>query len=468
MPQRHLDRLTSVDAGFLIEEERGDAHMHIGALVVSHGPAPDIASFRRHIADRLHLVPRYRQRVVDAPFGTGRPLWAEDPQFNLQYHVRHTALPAPGNDEQLHGLVGRIHGQRLDRRRPLWEMWLVEGLQGGRWALINKTHHALVDGVGGVDVLTALVDLTEEVRHVEAPPWRPHRRPSTWTLLQRAAESTAGRAASAAGLAGRLARDPRRVLRSAAAPAQGLTELLWQVISDPAPTTPLNVRVGPHRRYATTALPLADFKVVKDGLGGTVNDAVLAAVAGALGEFLRSRGVVPERDLVACVPMSLRTGDQAGSAGNQISIMTAALPVGVRDPAERFHRVHASMTRLKRSNQAVGAQALTTMEDFAPPTVLAEASRLNFSARVYNLLVTNVPGPQFPFYLLGRRVEAVFPIAFLSPTHALAVAAISYEGSVNVGLLGDFDAMPEVDRLAEGLHRALAELVAAARVRQAA
>ena len=459
MAQDHLDRLSSVDAGFLHAEDGGNAHMHIGGLAILEGPAPSVEDFQQHIATRLQLVPRYRQRLVNAPLHTGRPLWVDDPDFTLSYHVRHTALPAPGTEEQLRVLAGRVVSQRLDRTKPLWEIWLVEGLADGRWAVINKTHHALVDGVGGMDILTALFDLTPEPRELPVDTWEPQPAPNSIGLLAHGARGAVGRATGLATGIVRGITNPTGAVGKVVEAAQGLGEVA-QALLDPAPATPLNLKPGPHRRFTTVSTKLADYKTVKNSVGGTVNDVVLAVVAGAVAEFLRGRGVETEGlRLRACVPVSVRTSEQKGGAGNKITIMVAPLPVDVDDPLQRLAAVREEMDDLKESKQAIGAELLTKMEDFLPPTILAQAARLSFSPRLYNFLVTNVPGPQFPVYMLGSRMQEIFPIAFLAPSHLLAIAIVSYDGQVNLGLLGDYDGLPDLDVLAKSIEHALAELV---------
>ncbi|MEA2181496.1 MAG: diacylglycerol O-acyltransferase / wax synthase, partial [Solirubrobacteraceae bacterium] len=463
MAPHNLDRLTAIDASFL-HQEGPSAHMHIGALVRAAGPPPAYDDFLDSIRMRLHLVPRYRQRLVFPPAASGRPLWTDDVDFNLEYHVRHTALPRPGSDEQLTNLAARVFSQQLDRSKPLWELWLVEGLAGGGFALLTKSHHAMVDGIAGVDLGTVLFDLGPE----PAPPpeglqpWTPDPEPSPVHLLS---AGVAGMAKASLGVAakalGSLA-NPERTWENAKVAAEGLGEIAWAGLN-PAPPSPLNLEIGPHRRFAGVACELMDFKTVKNVLGGTVNDVVLAVVAGALRNWLHSRGVRTQGlELRALVPVSVRSREERNGTGNRLAVMRGPLPVYIEDPIERLDAVRLAMDDLKESKQAIGAEVLTSMQQFAPPTVLAQASRLNFSTRLFNMLVTNVPGPQFPLYVQGREMTSIFPIAFLPKDHALAIAIMSYNGQMNFGLLGDYDAMPDLDAFGEAIEAALAELVSLA------
>ncbi len=465
MAQQHFDRLTAVDASFLMQEGP-DSHMHIGALMLCDGPPPPFDELLDAVRERLHLVPRYRQKLTIPRLEAGRPLWVDDANFNLEYHIRQTALPKPGSEQQLMRLTSRLFSQQLDRAKPLWEMWLIEGLEGGRFAIISKTHHALIDGISGVDLATVLFDLGPVPTVVEHPDeaWAPHTEPGAIEVI---AAGAADAVRSGLGLAARavdVMTRPQSAVREARVAAEGIGEIVWAGMN-PAPSTPLNVEHGPHRRYVTVRSELADFKTVKSMFGGTVNDVVLTVVSGALRTWLRSRGVRTEGlELRALVPVSVRppAGRGDGSAhqlGNQIAAMRGPLPVYVEDPIARLHTVKQSMDGLKESKQAVGAEILANVQNFAPPTVLAQASRLNFSTTLFNLIVTNVPGPQIPLYVRGREMEDVFPIAFLPQNHSLAIAIMSYNGGMNFGLLGDYDVLPDIQKIADGISAALAELV---------
>jgi diacylglycerol O-acyltransferase len=443
-----MDRLSSVDASFLAQEREG-SHMHIGSILLFEGSAPDAAEVAGHIEARLHLVPRYRQKLSFPRLEMGRPLWVDDPDFNLGYHVRHTALPAPGSVEQLRLLAGRIFSQRLDRTKPLWELWLVEGLEDGRFALINKTHHSLVDGVSGADLTAVIFDLQREGTEVPAPErdWDPAPHPGDVSVAARGVTDLAGAPMGLARRAFSALSSPGRTVSQAREVAAGLGEVAWHALVS-APDTPLNGPMGPHRRLTWVRVPLAELREVKASLGGTVNDVFLTVVSGALHRWLRSRGVRTEGlELRSAVPVSIRAEGASGELGNQITIMIGRLPTYVEDPVERHRVVVEAMKGLKESKQALGAEVISGLEDFAPPTIFAQASRLHFSTRVYNLLTTNVPGPQFPLYMLGREMVELVPVAFLAPGQRLAIAMMSYNGCAALSLIADYDTMPDLDRL---------------------
>jgi diacylglycerol O-acyltransferase / wax synthase len=464
MAQKHLDRLTPVDASFLHQEGQ-NSHMHVGGLTIVEGPPPPMEEFLEQIRRRLHLVPRYRHKLAYTALDSGRPVWVDDPNFNLEYHVRHTALPTPGEPEQLRGLTARIFSQQLDRSKPLWEMWLIEGLKDDRFALISKTHHSLIDGIAGVDLATVLFDLSPDpppIKH-SGRAWRPHREPGTPELVAAGLRGAVRAGIELAeGALDALAHPDRALARTREA-AEGIGEIVWAGLN-PAPETPLNVHIGPHRRFVGVASRLEDFKLVKNAFGGTVNDVVLAVVAGALREFLISRGLRTEGvEMRALVPVSVRAADEHNTMGNRIVAMRGPLPVYIADPVQRLRFVSHAMDGLKESKQALGAEVIAGAQNFAPPTILAQASRLNFSTRLFNLIVTNVPGPQFPLYVLGREMLAAFPVAFLPENHALAIAIMSYNGQMNFGLLGDFDALSDIEQIGKTIAEELATLVALAR-----
>jgi diacylglycerol O-acyltransferase / wax synthase len=462
MDQQHMDRLSSVDVSFLTNES-ASSHMHVGGILIFEGPPPSYEDLLDHIRGRLHLVPRFRQKLAHPPAQTGRPFWVDDPNFNLEYHVRHSALPAPGSEEQLRKMSARVFSQQLDRTKPLWELWLVQGLTRKRFALITKTHHALVDGVSGVDIATVLFD-TKPVPEPAEPDhdWVADQEPSNATL---AAKGLEGLLATPLRLARRLEhaiQHPQAAVRQLAEAAEGVGEIGW-AFANPAPKVPLNADIGSHRRFTWLRSDLAQMKRIKNELGGTVNDVVLAVVAGAIRDWLHGRGIRTEGlELRAQVPVSIRAEGERGQLGNRLAVMRAPLPVYIADPVRRLEAVTRAMQGLKQSKQALGAEVITRFNDFAPPTLLAQAARINFSTRLFNLVVTNVPGPQMPLYVLGRELEDIFPVGFLPPHQALFVAIMSYNGGVNFGLLADYDSMDDVEVIAEGIERSIAELADAA------
>ena len=457
------DRLTGLDSSFL-HLERDSAHMHVAGCMVFDGDPPAYNELVEQILSRLHLVPRYRQRLAFVPLNQGRPVWVDDPHFNVRFHVRHTALPSPGDDEQLKRLAGRVFSQALDRSRPLWELWLVEGLAGDRFAMLSKTHHALVDGISGVDIATVLFDSSPQPVPV-APPdqeWVPRPLPSNAELLADALlERVTVPGEIVRGVRATL-RGPRHVAGRALRAVGGVSAMARAGLQ-PAPPSPLNVRIGPHRRFTWVEGDLGQFKAVKNALGGTVNDVVLASVAGALGRYLRMHGeTTDETSLRAMVPVSIRADVERGALGNRVAAMWAPLPVGIIDPVERLETISRDMAGIKSSGQAVGAQVLTELTGFAPPTIMAQAARLQAHQRMFNLVVTNVPGPQFPLYMLGRRLHAMYPMVPLAENQALGIAIMSYNGQLNFGLNADFDALPDLEALADELRASIEELVAAA------
>ncbi len=462
-PASHeLDRLTAIDAQFLTNESE-NSHMHIGAVMIFDGDPPTYDEFKAHIGSRLDFVPRYRQKLVYPPYGTGRPLWADDPDFNLNYHLRHTALPKPGGERELKILASRLFSQALDRSKPLWEMFLVEELDGDRFAIIIKSHHAMIDGISGVDIGTVIFDVTPDAEAiVPEQEWKPKPLPSNFELLERGARELATEPVRLGEKAVSAFRKPSSLAGRVGESAEGLAEVA-RALADAAPDVPLNVPIGPHRRVTWTSASLDEFRRIKDAFGTTVNDVVLAISAGSIRKWLIKRGIDTDGlELRAMVPVSVRSDDERGQLGNKLATMRAPLPVYEPDPVARLEIVSASMDGLKQSKQALGAEVIARLNDFAPPTLLAQAARLTFSTRLFNLLVTNVPGPQIPLYVLGRKLSKPYPVAFLAKNHGLAVGVMSYAGKINVGLIGDFDAMPDIGQVRRGLNESLAELAEAA------
>jgi WS/DGAT/MGAT family acyltransferase len=378
--------------------------------------------------------------------------------------VRHTALPRPGGDAELKRLAGRVFSQALDRSRPLWELWLVEGLAGGRFALLSKTHHALVDGVSGVDIATVLFDTSPEPLPVAAPQheWAARPLPSSAQLLADALRERATVPQEVVRGVRATLRGPLTVAGRLRRAAGSVGALAWTGLQA-APSTPFNVRIGPHRRFTWVEADLAQFKAIKNALGGTVNDAVLAVVAGGLGSFMRLHGFSTQAlGLRAMVPVSVRADVERGALGNRVAAMWATLPVGIADPAERLRWVSDEMKGVKQSGQAVGAEILTRVSGFAPPTIMAQAARLQARQRLFNLVVTNVPGPQYPLYMLGRELESIYPMVPLAENTALGIAILSYNGELNFGLVADYDALADVEVLADELRASIEQLAAAA------
>ena len=460
MAPRHLDRLSALDASFL-HQERPETHMHIGALAIVDGPPPTLGELLATIGSRLHRMPRYRQRLAHTAFDRGRPVWIDDPGFRLEFHVRRATLPAPGRHEQLLAMLAQIFSAQLDRRRPLWELWFIAGLPDDRFALILKAHHAVTDGVAGVDLATVVLDAEDE-RDARQADWTPARSPSVAELVALAAtrDAQAGVTLLAHALAAAIR--PQQSAAHVRAALAGVREVVRATL-DPAPATPLNVPIGPYRRFVTVTCSLADLKAISHRFGGTVNDVVLAVVSGALRRFLDLRDVRTEGlELRALVPVSLRTAGDGGAAGNRLSAIRASLPVGIADPLARLAAVTASMIELKGSGQALGTEVLVSLQDFAPPAILAQAARLSVSTRLFNLLVTNVHGPQTALHVLGREIREVYPVALLPRDHALSVAVLSYNGRLNFGLLADFETLPELEQIGEWLAQEITALVSLA------
>jgi diacylglycerol O-acyltransferase / wax synthase len=462
------DRLSPLDASFLhIEDDV--SHMHIASVAVFEGPEPPFDQVIAMIEAKLELVPRYRQRVRFVPFNLGRPVWVDDPHFNIDYHVRHTALPDPGGEPELRRLVGRVMEQPLDRTKPLWEIWVVQGLEGGRWAMLSKAHHALVDGVSGTDMLAVLMDLSSEAERPSAPAaWRPAPTPSGLELVAAALVDLFLSPYELARAARAQTRLLRRMSRYAAEVTSGLVAMGG--IVRPTPPSSLNGPLGPHRRYAWASTSVEDIKTVRRALGGTFNDVVLACITNGFRELLLSRDEDVDRVVRTLVPVSIRPRDESGKAvgdgsfDNKVSAMFAELPVDIDDATLRLQAVSEQMKDLKDSKEALAGEALTSMSGFAPPMLLAMGMRLATRAaqRNVNTVTTNVPGPQVPLYAAGRRMARAFPYVPLAAQVRIGVAIFSYNGEVNFGITGDYDSAPDLDVLTAGIEEGMTQLLKAA------
>ncbi len=442
--------------------ERGPIHVNVGAALILEGDPPTLDELLAHVESRLALVPRFRQRVQATPLQITNPVWADDPGFDLEWHVRHVALPRPGSTDQLRELVGRVMSTPLDLERPLWQLYLVEGLEGGRHAYISKTHHALVDGVSAVDVGTIMLDPNPEGTEMPIPEerWDPDV-PSPELLFVRAATdriSTPMRAARKAAL-GALSM-PRetagRVMRTAESFA-GLA-----AGGPTAPRTFLNEDIGRDRRVAFVRTELDALKQARGETGATVNDVILAVATGGLRRLFERRGEAVPDQLVALVPMSIRRSDEHLELGNRIATLMVALPLSEPDPAERLRLVHAETTRVKESEQARAASLVIEATGWTPPTINRVLADVISRQLNWNLVVSNVPGPQMPFYLLGRRMVEVYPVVPLSPQqHALSIGVVSYDGGVFFGITADRNLFADIDEVAADLEAALAEQLSA-------
>jgi diacylglycerol O-acyltransferase / wax synthase len=457
-----VDVMSVQDAAFLHIED-GNNPMHIGSVAVLEGPAPAYGDLVRLIAGKLPLVPRYRQKVRFAPGGVGRPLWVDDPHFQILYHIRHTALPPPGGRDELRNLAGRVFAQTLDRGKPLWELWMVEGLEDGRWAVISKVHHCMVDGVSATDLLTVMFDATDATAaRTPAAEWAPDPEPGMLTLTTHAVVRTiadpVGRLRDfSVGLS--IAANPRTRLAEGAALLRSLAE--WSKRS----ATSLNGPIGPHRRWSWAEAGLDDVKVVRQGLGGTVNDVVLAAITAGFRALLLERGEdVANRVVRTLVPVSVRADSERGVYNNRVSGIFPGLPVSIADPAERLNAIAGQLSMLKESKQAVAGDALVKLAGFAPPMLLSLGARLaaRTPQRALQTVTTNVPGPQYPLFVVGRRMVYSYPYVPIMGSVRISIAIFSYCGRLFFGITGDYDTVTDIDVLRDGIEEGMRELVIAA------
>lgn len=454
-----MDRMSPQDASFL-HVENDVNHMHIASVAIFEGLPPDYDEIVSMVRSKLRLVPRYRQKVRFVPLELGRPVWIDDSHFNLRYHIRHTALPSPGSDEQLRNLVGRVMSQQLDRAKPLWELWVVEGLEEDRWAILSKNHHCMVDGVSGTDLLTVVMDQTPDPERELEQPWEPEPEPTAAELVRSSLRERTMRPSEVVRSVRAAFRGPRRVLAELREFGLGMSS--FGSFLNPNVESSLNGPIGPHRRWTWAQTTIAEVKKVRTAHGGTVNDVVLSIITRGFRELLMKRGEpVEDRVVRTLVPVSVRKPDEQGAYNNRVSAMFAELPVGVSDPVERLAAIRSQMDDLKESKQAVAAETLTSLSGFAPPMLLALGARLfaRLDQATVQTVTTNVPGPQTPLYAAGRRMLTARPYVPLAGSVRIGVAIFSYAGQLNFGITGDFEGAPDIDVLAHGIETGMQELL---------
>jgi WS/DGAT/MGAT family acyltransferase len=453
-----MERMSALDAGFYYMEDE-NVPMHVGSVAVFEGPAPAYGDLIRLLLAKLPQVPRYRQRVRTVPLHLGRPVWTDDEHFQILYHVRHTAVPKPGGDEQLRNLAGRVFAQRLDLAKPLWEIWLVEGLKDDRWALISKTHHCMVDGVAGMDLATVLLELGPDSVVPQPKAWIPKPAPSTAELIADGLRSAIVDPLQQLGSVPALARN-LPTAQELFDFARGLPGNLRRLTSPTVRT--LNGPIGPHRRWERVKADLGEVKLVRKALGGTVNDVVLAAVTRGFRDLLAARGELTDGQVVrSLVPVSVRAESERGTLNNRVSALLVNLPVGEPDPLVRLAHLREQMDDLKSSRQAVGAEVLTGLAGFAAPTLLAMGSRLTFRLpqSLTQTVTTNVPGPRFPLFMLGRRLVEIYPYVPIAYRLRISIGIFSYLDQLTFGIAADFDSEPDIGVLSRGIHAGFEELV---------
>ncbi len=454
-----MERMSTQDAGFYFVEDE-NSPMHVGSVAVFEGPPPAYGDLVRLLVAKLPRVPRYRQRVRTVPLHLGRPMWIDDEHFEILYHVRHTAVPAPGGEEQLRNLAGRVFAQRLDTAKPLWEMWLVEGLQGGRWAIISKVHHCMIDGVAGWDLAALLLDTAPEPEPLPAgKAWRPRPAPSTAWLIADGLRDAVLEPLQQLARVPTLARNlPTR--QEILDFGRGLPTSARRLVSPSARS--LNGPTGPHRRWEWTQESLGEVKLIRKAVGGTVNDVVLTAITRGFRDLLAGRGELVDGQVVrSMVPVSVRAEEERGTLNNRVSAVLVNLPVGETDPLARLAKVREQMDDLKSSRQAVSAQALTELAGFAAPTLLALGTRMafRFPQPLVQTVTTNVPGPRVPLYMLGRQMVEIHPYVPTGNNMRISIGIFSYLDQLNFGINADFDAVPDIGVLRRGIGEGFKELV---------
>ena len=503
-----MRQLTGLDTSFL-NMETGTQFGHVASITIFDAAGLKdgefFASLMKTIEDRIHLLPLLRRRLVEVPLGLDHPWWIEDPNFDLEFHVRALALPAPGTDEQLAEQVARLAARPLDRSRPLWEIYVIEGIAGDKVGLLNKVHHCTIDGAQGVEMLTILFDEDPTGRVIEPPTevWKPESLPSNAELLARAAGTFATNPRRAASITRRMTKamiDAGRargfkglaemptaaglgqipligdLLNAASRRANGPRAEEFPILPDrPAPRTSFNKAITAHRKYAFRSLPLADARYVKTVFGTTINDVVMAISAAALRTYLLEHNELPLDPLIAMVPVSIRTGNETDAYSNRVTSILAPLHTQINDPVERLKAIGASMRAAKEMQQAVPADLLTDLAQFAPPALAARASRMVSRTGVanrmnppFNVVISNVPGPNVPLYASGARLEHFYPVSTIVDGQGMNITVQSYMGRLDFGVIGCREVFPDVRGLVDGLEAGLTELVAAARAEEAA
>src|SRR5687768_16752624 len=458
--------MSALDASFFFAESE-NTPMHVGSVTVFEGPAPSYGDVVRLLLSKMPLVPRYRQRVRPVPMQLGRPLWADDPHFQILYHVRHTAVPSPGSDEQLRNLAGRVLGQRLDMAKPLWELWLVEGLADGRWALISKVHHCMVDGVAGTDLMQLMFDLKPDATHAEPTDWTPQREPSAMQLITSAFNDAVAHPMQQLAALPSLSttvKAAKDLAGSGKTIASAVPSLAKQAVTPIARS--LNGPIGPHRRWAWTDGRFEEFKAVRTALGGTVNDVVLTAITAGFRDLLQGRGELTSEKLVvrSMVPVSVRRPNQKGSLNNQVSAVFVDLPVGLADPVDRLASIRGQMDEYKKALGAVDANSIILMGNYVAPTLLSLGVRAVLQAGQMwcQAVTTNVPGPRVPLYVLGRRMTTATAYVPIAGGTRCSIGIFSYLDTMTFGINADFDGYPDIDVLSGGIRRGIEELLAVA------
>lgn len=467
MSDFHYEPLSYLDASFLALESR-NSHFHVaGVALFDAAPLKgdeggiDIERLKAHIDSKLQYIPRYRQRLEWVPYDR-RPVWIDDAHFTFDYHVKHTSLPRPGTDDQLKELAGRIMSTKLDRNKPLWELWVVEGISDDRFAIIAKIHHCMIDGISGVDLTTILMNVIPDGQIEKSPEWVPRPAPTpTQLAVAEAARFTRRMVDGLSGLSDKIREGLKVTDRTLDKSIAALTSLRSGWLT-PTERTPLNPDIGPNRRFDWTDIDLEEIKTVKNRLGGSVNDVVLAVTAGAVRKFLiEQRNYRPREngEFRAMNPVSTRAADQRGKLGNQVAMWLVDLPVDEPDPARRYSQIRENTTNLKETNQALGAATLVEISSGTPITLLSMANRVvGPKIRPFNMTVTNIPGPQFPMYLLESQMLANYPMVPLWAQHGVGVALFSYNGRLMWGIQADYDALPDSDAFVEAIHSSFQEL----------